>query len=76
MRTTPYEEFKIIADGADIGDPHKVLAAQAAACDLGGKIVGLSLVLASAIFHSVGPVDLIIWGLIGTVFQVIIFLSV
>jgi putative membrane protein len=73
MRTTPYKEFAIIADGADISDEHKVLAAQAAAYDLGGKVVGLALVLASAIFHSVNPGDLVIWGLIGTVFQVVVF---
>lgn len=73
MATTPYSESKIIAEGAASGDRQKLLAAQAAAFDLGGKILGLALVLASAIFHSLNLVDLVIWGLIGAVFQVIVF---
>ena len=73
MRTTPYKEAALIANGAEGQDQMSNLAAQAAAYDLGGKVVGLALVLASAIYHSVNPVDLIIWGLIGTVFQVVIF---
>lgn len=73
MMTTPYKENRLIADGAEIADRQKVLAAQATAYDLGGKILGLSLVMASAIFHSVGLIDLVIWGLMGAVFQVIIF---
>ncbi|PWK08448.1 DUF350 domain-containing protein [Tumebacillus permanentifrigoris] len=71
--TTPYKEFKLIADGANTDDQQKVNAAKAAAHDLGGKIIGLAIVLASAIYHSVSLVDLVIWGLIGTVFQVIVF---
>ncbi len=73
MLTTPYNENKLIAGGAEFGDQQKVLAAQATAWDIGGKILGQSVVLASAIFHSVGPVDLVIWGLIGAVFQVVVF---
>ena len=73
MLTTPYKEFEIIAGGADISDQRKNLAAQATAFDLGGKIVGLAMVLASAIYHSVNPVDLMIWGVIGAVFQVAVF---
>jgi putative membrane protein len=72
MLTTPYKEHKLIADG-DEADRCKACAAQAAAYDLGGKILGLSLVLASAVFHAVNLVDLIVWGLIGIIFQVIVF---
>lgn len=72
MLTTPYKEHKLIADG-DETDCTKACAAQAAAYDLGGKILGLSIVLASAVFHAVNYVDLIIWGLIGAIFQVVIF---
>jgi putative membrane protein len=71
--TTPYKEFKLIADGANTDDQQKVNAAKAASHDLGGKIIGLAIVLASAIYHSVSLVDLVIWGLIGTVFQVVVF---
>jgi putative membrane protein len=73
LRTTPYNEFQIISGGADISDQHKVLAAQATAYDIGGKILGLAVVLASAIFHALNPLDLVIWGLIGAVFQVVVF---
>ncbi len=72
MLTTPYKEFQLIA-GGDEEDRCKSCAAQAAAYDLGGKILGLSLVLASAVFHAVNHVDLIIWGLIGIIFQIIVF---
>lgn len=72
LRTTPYPELKLIAEG-DECDPRKQCAAQAAALDLGGKIVGQALVLASAIFHAVSPVDLVIWGVIGAIFQVLIY---
>ncbi|RAV12492.1 DUF350 domain-containing protein [Paenibacillus contaminans] len=73
MVTTPYKEFQIIREGANGADQQKVMAAKAVANDLGGKIIGLSLVLASAVYHSLGIVDLIIWGLLGTAFQVIVF---
>lgn len=73
MVTTPYKEFQIIREGSNGADKQKVMAAKAVANDLGGKIIGLSLVLASAVYHSLGIVDLIIWGLLGTAFQVIVF---
>ncbi|MDT8902867.1 DUF350 domain-containing protein [Anaeroselena agilis] len=72
MITTPYKEQQLIAGGGD-DDRRKAGAAQAAACDLGGKILGLSLVLASAVFHAVNFADLVIWGLIGIIFQVVVF---
>ena len=71
--TTPYNEFRLIRDGGGVGNPAKAAAGKAAAYDLGGKIIGQVLVLASAIYHSVGIVDLIVWGLLGIVFQIAIF---
>ncbi|AEI44403.1 DUF350 domain-containing protein [Paenibacillus mucilaginosus] len=71
--TTPYSEFKLIRDGGELSDPAKVAAGKAAAYDLGGKIIGQVLVLASAVYHSVGILDLVIWGLLGIAFQIIIF---
>jgi putative membrane protein len=71
--TTPYNEFKLIRDGADTDNLQKVNAAKAAAHDLGGKIIGLAIVLASAVFHSVSLLDLAIWGVLGIVFQVAVF---
>lgn len=69
-RITPYNEMKILSSGAD---ENSRCAAEAVAYDLGGKLLGLTIVLASAIFHSTGIVDLIIWGIIGIVFQVVTF---
>jgi putative membrane protein len=71
--TTPYKEYALLREGAETGDSQKVAAAKAAAHDLGGKIIGLAIVLASAIYHSVNLWDLVIWGVVGTVFQVLVF---
>jgi putative membrane protein len=71
--TTPYKEFELIKNGSQTDDPKKVSAAKAAAHDLGGKIIGLSIVLASAVYHSVGLWDLVIWGIVGMIFQVLVF---
>jgi putative membrane protein len=71
--TTPYNEFQLISDGAGTDAPEKVNAAKAAAHDLGGKIIGLCIILASATYHSLGLLDLLIWGLIAIVFQVLVF---
>ncbi|HZG57633.1 DUF350 domain-containing protein [Paenibacillus sp.] len=71
--TTPYNEFALIREGADASDPTKAAAAKAAAHDLGGKIIGLAIVLASAVYHAVSLWDLALWGLIGVVFQVGVF---
>jgi len=71
MLITSYKEFKMIGEGGtEING--KAASATAAAYTLGGKILGLALVLASAVFHSVNPFDLILWGLIGIGFQILI----
>ncbi|WP_281887748.1 DUF350 domain-containing protein [Paenibacillus sp. YYML68] len=70
---TPYNEFHLIRDAGDLSDPAKAAAGKAAAYDIGGKLLGQVLVLASAVYHSVGIIDLIVWGLIGIAFQIIIF---
>ncbi|EGO62798.1 DUF350 domain-containing protein [Acetonema longum] len=69
--STPYKELHLIKEGSQ--DQAKSLAAKAAAYDLGGKILGQSIVLASAIYHAINPADLIIWGILGMAFQVIVF---
>jgi putative membrane protein len=73
MVTTPYNEYKLIREGAATDDPRKINAAKAAAHDLGGKIIGLAIVLASAVYHSVSLLDLLVWGLVGIVFQIVVF---
>jgi putative membrane protein len=73
MITTPYKEHQLIREGSHADDPARRGAAQAAAYDLGGKVLGLAIVIASAIFHSVDIMDLAIWGVVGIVFQVLVF---
>ncbi|MFC7439982.1 DUF350 domain-containing protein [Laceyella putida] len=70
---TPYREVELIRQGADTDDPVKKNAATAAAHDLSGKVLGLMVVVASAIFNSVSVVDLLIWGSVGIVFQIVVF---
>jgi len=72
MRITPYKEFQMIGEGGS-GIAAKATAATAAAYALGGKVLALAIVLASAIYHSVNLVDLIVWGLIGIMFQIVIY---
>ncbi|MDF2661018.1 MAG: hypothetical protein K0Q94_3809 [Paenibacillus sp.] len=73
MVTTPYNEYKLIREGAATDDLRKINAAKAAAHDLGGKIIGLAIVLASAVYHSVSLLDLLVWGVVGIVFQIVVF---
>jgi len=73
VSTTPYQEFRILAKGALLSDQKNVAAAKAVAFDLGGKVVGQALVLASAVYHSKGLLDLILWGVIGGVSLVIVY---
>lgn len=71
--TTPYQEFKIMFDGDVLEDPQKVAASKAVALDLGGKVIGIAFLLASAIYHSVSLWDLIVWGLTGTLFLIAVY---
>jgi putative membrane protein len=71
--TTPYREYRLIQDGAATNDPQKIAAAKAASHDLSGKIIGLSIVVASVVINSGSILDLLIWGLIGIIFQVVFF---
>lgn len=62
--TTPkLREFKLIAEKNST-----------AAMSLGGKIVGLAIVLGSAVEYSVSLGDMLIWGVIGIVSQIVVFL--
>jgi putative membrane protein len=72
IKITPYKEFQMIGDGA-AGIDAKTAAAEAAAYALGGKVLALAVVLASAIFHSLNPIDFIIWGIVGILFQVAMY---
>lgn len=73
MLTTPYKEYALMKNGGDGIDAQKAACAQAAAYDMGGKVLGLGVVLSSAVFHALSIGDVIIWGLIGMVFQVLVY---
>jgi putative membrane protein len=59
---TPQKEFKLIREGN-----------VAAACSLGGALVGFIIPLSSAIMNSVDFLDMIIWGGVALVVQLIVF---
>ena len=62
LSTPKINEFKLIAQ--------KNVSASLL---LGGKILGLALVLGSAAEYSVSIMDMIVWGFIGMLAQVIVF---
>ncbi len=59
---TPYREIALIREGN-----------AAAAASLGGALLGFVLPLASAITHSVGLLDMAVWGLIALVIQLLAY---
>ena len=73
MWQTPYNEMQIIRDAVHTDNDLTEDAGIAVAHSLGGKVVGQALVIASAVFHSVSVGDLVIWGVVGIVFQVLVY---
>lgn len=61
---TPYREIALIREG----NP-------AAAASLSGAILGFVLPLASAIAHSVGLLDMAVWGSIALVVQLLVYFA-
>jgi putative membrane protein len=59
---TPQREFTLIREGN-----------VAAACSLGGALLGFVIPLSSAIVHSVNFVDMVVWGGVALVVQLIVF---
>lgn len=64
VRVTPYREFELIRQGNC-----------AAAASLSGSLVGFSVALGAVVVHSVSLVDLVIWGVVALIVQVLAFLS-
>ena len=63
ISTPKINEFKLIAE-------KNVSAAML----LGGKVVGLALVLGAAAEYSISLMDMAIWGVIGIISQIIVFI--
>ncbi|MFV3369928.1 DUF350 domain-containing protein [Pseudomonas sp. NY15435] len=64
IRLTPYAEIQLIRQG-------NISAAVA----LVGTLLGFALPLASAIAHSVSIIDMLIWGVIAMLVQVLVFVG-
>jgi putative membrane protein len=62
VRVTQYREFVLIRNGN-----------VAAAISLSGALIGFVLPLASAIAHSVNPVDMVAWGAIALIVQLVVY---
>jgi putative membrane protein len=65
VRVTPYRELTLIREGNI-----------AASISLSGALIGFVLPLASAIAHSVNPVDMIAWGAIALIVQLVAYAAV
>lgn len=63
ISTPKLREFKLIAEKN-----------VSAALLLGGKVIGLAIVLGAAAEYSVSLVDMVIWGVIGIIAQIIVFI--
>lgn len=65
VRVTPYHEFALIREGN-----------AAAAASLSGSLLGFVLPLASAIIHSVHPLDMALWAAIALIVQLLVYVAV
>ena len=65
VRVTPYKEFDLIDHGN-----------VAASYSLSGALLGFIIPLASAIIHSVNFFDMILWGMVALVIQILVFFFV
>jgi putative membrane protein len=62
---TPQREFELISRGN-----------AAAACSLGGAILGFVIPLSSAVINSVNLIDMLLWGLVALAVQLAVFFLV
>lgn len=62
---TPYDELKLIKDGN-----------VAAAISMSGSVLGFTVPLAAAISHSVHPWDMMLWGVIAALVQLLVYVAV
>ena len=62
MKVTPWDEFRLIGAGN-----------AAAAISLAGAVIGFVMPLASVIAHSAGWLDMIVWGVIALLVQVLVY---
>lgn len=61
-KVTPYHELQMVREGK-----------LAPAISFGGALIGFVLPLHSAITHSVGFIDMLVWALVAMVVQILVF---
>ena len=62
IRVMPHRELALIREGN-----------VAAALSLSGALIGFVLPLASAVAHSVNPVDMVVWGVVALLVQLAVY---
>ena len=62
LRITPYREIALIRENN-----------MAAAFSFSGTLIGMVIPLANVVEHSVNPVDMVIWGFLALLVQLIVF---
>jgi len=62
VRITPYREIALIRENN-----------MAAAFSFSGTLIGMVIPLANVVEHSVNPVDMVIWGFLALLVQLIVF---
>jgi putative membrane protein len=62
MRVMPHPELALIREGN-----------VAAAISLSGALIGFVLPLASAVAHSVNPIDMVVWGVVALLVQLAVY---
>jgi len=65
VQVMPHREIRLIREGN-----------VAAALSLSGALIGFVLPLASAVAHSVNPVDMVIWGVVALAIQLAVYAAV
>ena len=65
LRVMPHRELALIREGN-----------VAAALSLSGALIGFVLPLASAVAHSVNPVDMVVWGVVALFVQLAVYAAV
>lgn len=64
VKITPHHEFRLVREGN-----------QAAGLSLSGVIIGLAMPLAFSLSASVGALDIVFWGVVVVVLQLLAFLA-
>lgn len=64
IRVTPYKEIELIRSGNT-----------AAAASLSGAVLGYSIALASSVAHSIDLIDMLIWGTVALLIQLLAFFA-